>query len=356
MKPMLATAADSVAGLPSDGTAWSYEVKWDGVRVLADVHDGRLRLTSRNGNDVTAAYPELADLAQAVGQQVGGAADGAVDGVAERAAERAADLLLDGEVVVLRGGVPSFEALAERMHVREPRRAQALAVKAPATFMVFDVLRQGGVDLTGRPWQERRAALEGLGRLGRAVRLSPVYDDRDVLVEATLERRLEGVVAKRRSSRYVPGGRTGDWVKLAHKHVQSCVVGGWRWETGGRDRIGALLLGVYLQPLDGDDPVDGDNRRDGDVPRRLAYSGRAGSGLTGDLEKELRRRLAPLAVEDCPFDTPVPAIDAKGATWTRPQIVVDVRYLGRGETGRLRQPVLRGLRNDLGPDDVRLEP
>jgi bifunctional non-homologous end joining protein LigD len=329
---MLAVAADSAATLPSDGDLWSYEVKWDGVRVLADVHDGRLRLTSRNGNDVTAAYPELADLAEL------------------------ADVLLDGEVVVLRSGVPSFEALAERMHVREPRRAQALAAKAPATFMAFDVLRRDGEDLTRRPWRERREALERLaptGRLGRAAQVSPVYADGDLLVEATRERGLEGVVAKRRSSPYVPGGRTGDWVKLAHKHVQSCVIGGWRWETGGRDRIGALLLGVWMDPVDDDSPDD--DGPDDAARRRLAYSGRAGSGLTADLEKELRRVLTPLVVDDCPFDTPVPVIDAKGATWTRPQVVVDVRYLGRGGSGRLRQPVLRGLRGDLGPDDVRFE-
>ncbi len=336
---MLATAAESPAGLPGDGSAWAYEVKWDGVRIVADVRAGRLRLTSRNGNVVSAAYPELAELAA----------------LPDR------DCLLDGEVVVLRGGGPSFAALAERMHVRDSRRAQALAATAPVTFIVFDLLRLDGADLRERPWQARRTALEHLassGGLGRAVQLSPVYDDRDALVQATIEQQLEGVVAKRRSSRYLSGGRTGDWVKLAHKHVQSCVVGGWRWEVGGRDRIGALLLGVYADPGDGDpgdgDPGDGDPR-DGDSPRRLLFAGRAGSGLTAALEQRLRRLLTPLIVADCPFESTVPTVDARGAVWTRPQVVIDVRSLGRGDSGRLRQPVVRGLRDDLGPDDVRVE-
>lgn len=321
---MLATPAESADALPADGDAWAYEVKWDGVRVLADLRGGRLRLWSRAGNEVTAAYPELA------------VSTGGPD-----------DVLLDGEVVVLRGGVPSFSALAERMHVRDPKRAAELARATPATFMAFDVLRLDGDDLTARPWHERRAALEWLfaaaagGPLGRAWLVSPVYDDRDALVHATLEQGLEGVVAKRRASRYVPGGRTGDWVKLAHKRVQSCVVGGWRWETGGRDRIGALLVGLPLP--------------DGDPAAALAYSGRVGSGLAAAMEKDLRARLEPLRRQQNPFGAAVPAVDARDAVWVEPRVVVDVRYLGRGDSGRLRQPVLRGVRADLEPADVREE-
>ncbi len=136
---MLTTAADSAPAVPADGGAWAYEVKWDGVRVLAEVEQGRVRLTSRTGNDVTAAYPELTGLA-----------------------EVHPDALLDGEVVVLRHGVPSFTALAERMHVRDAARARALAARAPATYIVFDLLRLDGADLTALPWTQRRALLEQL--------------------------------------------------------------------------------------------------------------------------------------------------------------------------------------------------
>jgi len=312
VQPMLATAADAVRGLPADGAQWAYEVKWDGMRVLADLHDGVLRLVSRRGNDVSAAYPELAGLAGAH-----------------------PDALLDAEVVVLRGGVPSFGALAERMHVRDPRKAAAMAAAAPATLIVFDVLRLYGVDLVARPWHERREVLERLSASGRGWQLSPVYDDRDLLIAATLEQQLEGVVAKRRSSRYVPGARSPDWIKLAHRRSQTCVVGGWRPETTGSGRIGALLLGV---------PISGDG---------LRFAGRVGSGLAGDaVQEQLAPELARLRRPGSPFSTEVPRADADVAVWVEPELLVEVRHLGHTEGGRLRQPVFLGVRPDLTVADL----
>ncbi|HET9657452.1 MAG TPA: non-homologous end-joining DNA ligase [Kineosporiaceae bacterium] len=312
---MLAAPAGPRRGLPGDGSAWAYEVKWDGMRVLADITDGRVRLSTRTGGDVTAAFPELSGPA---------------------AQHR--DVLLDGEVVVLRDGVPSFAALAERIHVRDLRRGQALAAALPATFIVFDVLRLYGVDLTGRSWQERREALERLAPMGPAWQLSPVYDDRDALVAATLEQGLEGVVAKRRSSRYLPGARSGDWVKLAHRRFQTCLVGGWRTETHARGRIGALLIGVWDTGAEG--------------VRGLRYAGRVGSGLTGVSAAELQRLLGPLERDSPPFAGPVPRLDAAGSIWVEPQVVVEVRHKGHTEGGRLREPVLRGLRPDADPATV----
>jgi len=311
---MLATAADRTRGLPADGRIWAYEVKWDGIRVLADLHDGAVRLVSRRGNEVTAAYPELAALADAH-----------------------PDALLDAEVVVLRGGVPSFEAIAERMHVREHRKAQALATASPATLIVFDVLRLYGVDLTGRPWSERREVLERLSASGRAWQLSPVYDDRDSLLAATLERGLEGVVAKRRTSRYVPGARSPDWVKLAHRRTETCLVGGWRPEVSDDRRIGALLLGL---PLTAAGPGPGGEG--------LRFAGRVGSGLAAATAQE---QLAPLLGARrraaSPFVDPVPREDALGTTWVEPTLRVEVRHLGHTDGGRLRQPVFLGVRQDL---------
>ena len=331
MRPMLATPADPERGLPADGERWAYEVKWDGMRVLADIAAGDLALRSRTGRDVLVAFPEFEPLAQAH-----------------------PDVLLDGEIVVLSNGIPSFAALAERMHVREARRAGALAAKAPATFIAFDALRMYGVDLTTRAWQERREALERLGPSGDAWQLSPVYADRDSLVAATVEQGLEGVVAKRRTSRYHPGVRSPDWVKLAHKHVQTCVVGGWRPEVsaagGPSDRIGALLLGVWeggtLEP--GEDEAG--------AGRRLRFAGRVGSGLmAAGPQADLVRLLRPLRRETSPFDAAVPREDAATARWVEPQVVVEVRHLGRTEGGRLRQPVFRGIRDDVEPDEVRDE-
>jgi bifunctional non-homologous end joining protein LigD len=317
MRPMLATAADPRRGLPDDGSAWSYEVKWDGMRVLADLQGGRARLHSRTERDITIAFPELADLGSAH-----------------------PDLLLDGEIVVLAGGVPSFSALAERFHVREARKAAALAAKAPARLIAFDALRLDGTDLMPRPWRDRRAALEELSPT--PWQLSPVQDELAPLLAATIEHGLEGVVAKRRSSVYRPNFRSPDWLKLAHRRTASLLIGGWREETSDAGRIGALLLGWWNTPVDGGEP-------------QLQFAGRVGSGLAATgAQADLHRLLRPLASSQPPFAQAIPRADAHGAHWVRPEVVIEVRYLGRTEDGRLRQPVYLGLRGDIEPDDVTL--
>ncbi len=306
MQPMLATRAPTLADLPR-GPEWAYEVKWDGVRLLADTTAGRLRLLSRNGRDATVAYPELSGMSRL---------EGAV---------------LDGEVVAMSAGIPSFEALAERMHVRDAARARALAARSPVTYLVFDVLQLYGVDLTRRSFEERRATLERLDLPANA-QLSPVYPDGDELWDVTLEHGLEGVVAKRRASVYQAGRRSPDWVKVAHRTTRTAVVGGWRLETTARDRIGSLLLGAH------------------DAEGRLRFLGRAGSGLGGALAGRLEPLLTPLGRSTSPFDEVVPAIDARGAHWCEPRVLVDVTYLTRMRSGRMRQPVVRGVRDDAAAD------
>jgi bifunctional non-homologous end joining protein LigD len=318
---MLAVAADSAKALPRDAARWAYEVKWDGMRVLAEINNGSVRLHSRTERDITVPFPELTTLAEAH-----------------------PDVLLDGEIVVLANGIPSFAALADRIHVRDPRRAAALAATAPATLITFDALRLSGVDLTGRPWQERRELLERLDLRSGQCQLSPVHEDVDALLSATLEHGLEGVVAKRRSSRYRPGARSSDWLKLAHQRTQSCVIGGWRPETSAANRIGALLIGVWVDDLAGGST------------KRLRFAGRVGSGLVAaGPQADLHRLLRPLKLSKSPFDDVIPREDAVGTTWVEPRIVVEVRHLGRTEGGRLRQPVFRGIRTDVDPGDVRDE-
>lgn len=306
MQPMLATRAANSAALPT-GPGWAYEVKWDGVRLLADTTGARLRLLTRTGRDTRVAYPELAGLAQIQGA------------------------VLDGEVVAMVDGVPSFAALAERMHVRDAARARALAAAHPVSYLVFDVLRLYGVDLTRRPFDERRATLERL-ELPAPARLSPVYDDGGDLWRVTLEHGLEGVLAKRRASTYQPGQRSRDWVKAAHRLTRAAVVCGWRGESTGSGRLGAVLLGAP------------------DAAGALRYLGRAGSGLTGPLGAELTRLLGPGARASSPFDEEIPAADARGAHWCEPEVILDIAYLTRTPGGRLRQPVIRGVRDDVVVD------
>jgi bifunctional non-homologous end joining protein LigD len=304
---MLATPTTSVP----TGEGWLHEVKWDGMRILADVHEGRLVLTSRNGNDVTASFPELAGL------------EGAYD-----------DMLLDGEVVALDAGRPSFAALAERMHVQDRRKAERLAATRSVTFMVFDLLRLFGQDLTSQPLSARRELLERLDLDGRHWQVPPVYADGAELYRATLEQGLEGVVSKRASSPYPPGRRSAEWLKLPHRTTVSAVVGGWRPEkTNDAGRLGAVLLG--LPTAEG-----------------WRYAGRMGSGIAGAAQRQLMELLEPLRVPESPFCDPVPAIDARGAVWVRPEVVVEARVLEMTRDGRLRQPAYVGVRTDLSPEDL----
>ena len=304
MQPMLATAA-TPPDAPPAGAGWRYEVKWDGVRILADTTGGRLRLLGRNGRDARAAYPEL-DVLDAL--------PGAV---------------LDGEVVAMRDGVPSFSALAERMHVRDRARALRLSTRLPISYVVFDVLSLYGVDLTRSPLDERRATLERLD-LPVPVTLSPVYDDGALLWQATREQGLEGVVAKRAGSTYQPGRRSPDWVKAVHRATRTALVCGWRPESTGSGRLGSLLLAAP--------GPDGE----------LRYLGKAGSGLTDAMG--LQALLAPLRRDGSPLAEDLPPEDSRGTVWVEPRVLVDVRYLARTPTGRLRQPVIRGVREDTDVD------
>jgi bifunctional non-homologous end joining protein LigD len=317
MRPMLASATPGDAGTEAavpTGPEWLHEVKWDGMRVLVDSHEGRTRVTARSESDVTVTFPELAALGDLL-----------------------PDALLDGEVVAMVEGRPSFRALAERMHVQDRRRAERLAATRPIVLMVFDILRLYGVSLLDRPLEERRATLERLELHGAHWQVPPAYDDGPALFAATREQGLEGVVSKRRASSYQPGRRSKDWVKRPHLRTQSCLVGGWRPETGSDTRIGALLLGIR------------------DESGALTFAGRVGSGIGGRVQRQLTDLLVPIGRADSPFAERLDRLDAAESRWCEPQVVVDVRYLGRTEAGRLRQPTYRGLRTDLTADDVRWE-
>lgn len=291
------------------GADWGFEFKWDGVRAIADTAGGSWRLYARSGAEITAAYPELAGLADQV-----------------------ADAVLDGEVVVLgEDGVPSFTALAERMHVRDRARAARLAAAMPVTYMIFDLLRLRGRDLTGYSYRDRRAALEDLGLTGPYWAVPPMFLDGAATWSAAGEHGLEGVMAKRLDSVYRPGVRSPDWIKIKMEVTDEFVVGGWR---PGARKIGGLLLG---QP-----------RPDG----RLTYCGRVGGGIGVATERELLRTLEPLRTATPPFAGEIPREDARGAIWVRPELVVEVTYGQRTPEGRLRFPRLRRLRPDRTAAEV----
>jgi len=309
MEPMLATRGDRV---PS-GDDWAHEVKWDGMRLLVELGEGRLRALSRGGNDLAAAFPEL-----------------------QRLLPLGPGVVLDGEAVAMVEGRPSFGALAERIHVRDPRKVERLAAAAPVTFVVFDLLRYDDLDVTGRSWTERRALLESLELDPTAAILSSVHPDGELLLDAVRAQGLEGIVSKRRASSYRPGVRSRDWLKFPIRPTGSFVVGGYRHETGTDQRIGALLVG---QPTD-----DG-----------LVFRGRVGSGVAGRAGVRLLELLRPAERDTMPFAGELPRADVAGTIWVDPVLVVDVEYLVVTSDGRLRQPSYRGIRADLTAADLTLE-
>jgi bifunctional non-homologous end joining protein LigD len=314
MRPMLASPGDHVPV----GDAWTHEVKWDGVRMLAEVPAGStdgsgILLTTRNENVATTAWPDVT----AVGPD--------------------RDLLVDGEIIGLNAeGLPDFRVLGERIHVRGAAAAR-LAARVPATYMVFDLLRLDGRMLLDRPLTERRALLEklaGEGVLG-GWQLPASYDDGRMLLEATRQQGLEGVVSKRLDSIYRPGERTNAWRKFAHRFRGSYVVGGWRPQTGTTDRLGSLLVGEV-------------------TPEGLLFRGRVGSGIGPRESAPLKALLTARATS--PFADQVPRLDAVGTHWVEPLVVVDIDTHGRppapGRDGRLRQPSYQGVRTDLSPADL----
>ena len=311
LRPMLATAAE----LPA-GPEWSYEFKWDGVRALARVSEGSVRLFARSGAEITIAYPELAGLAA---------------GLAEAGL---ADAVLDGEIVALdAAGKPSFMDLAERMHVRDRGRARQLAASHPVTYMIFDVLVANGTDICAVPYVERRELLESLapdlGGGGRWI-VPPRFADGNATLQAARAMALEGVVAKRLNSAYKPGWRSIDWIKVKHDQTGDYAVGGWRV---GRRALSALLIGVPS-------------------PAGLIYRGRVGGGISAAVERDLLARLEPLRVAVSPFAEPIPREDAKDAFYTRPVLVVEVRYGNMTRDGRLRFPRFVRLRPDKTVEEV----
>ncbi len=310
IKPMLASLRHE---FPADEEAYGWELKWDGLRAVAYVSDGQVRLVSRNDKDMAASYPELAELAERVGVPV----------------------ILDGEIVALRDGRPDFGLLQSRMHVQRPR--DTLLRTAPVQYYVFDLLHHGEESLLARPYTERRARLEELGLDAEPVRAPPWRrGGADRVLAKSIARGLEGVVGKPLDSAYHPGQRR-DWIKIKNVKQQEVVVAGWKPGEGRRaDMIGSLLLGVY----------DGGE---------LRYVGHVGTGFTQDTLADLMEELRPLGRETSPFGRKIPDQDARGARWVEPSLVGEVAFAEWTTDGLLRQPSWRGLRIDKEPGEVHRE-
>jgi bifunctional non-homologous end joining protein LigD len=304
-RPMLSTPSET---LPT-GQDWLYEVKWDGYRAIVSLRGGETTLTSRNGNDLTGRFP---GVVQAVPRAV-----------------RTPDCVLDGEVCALdEQGRASFSAM------------QQGKPGTPVVLYVFDVLeieREPVVDL---PLIERRERLEELlDRRNRTVRQSDAFDDGEALLRAAHEQELEGVIAKRKDSRYQPGRRSRDWLKVKTHGRQEFVVAGYTRGKGTREKgFGSLVLGVY---------DDG----------KLQYAGNVGTGFTAKEIDRLLKLLRPLETDECPFPEPpkMPRVRKGDAVWVEPRLVAEVEFAEWTHDGHLRAPAYQGLREDKNPREVRRE-
>jgi len=280
---------------------------------------------SANGTDATARFPEL----QALG-------DALVDHPR---------VVLDGEVIAPdpATGRPDFGRLQPRMQAASADSAARLAAEVPVTYVLFDVLELDGRPLTGLTYDERRSILEQTVPSGAAWFVAATETDGRALLEAVDAQGLEGVVAKRRDSRYEPGRRSPAWVKVKVRHHQELVVAGWLPGTGARAAtFGSLLIGYHDPPAVDDDDEAGP----------LRYAGRVGTGFRQPDLVDLRHRLELLATDECPFEPPPPREVTRRARWVAPVIVVEVAHAEWTADGVLRHPSYLGERRDKAPAHV----
>lgn len=311
--------AVAVGTLPPDDPRWGYEVKWDGVRALAYIEGGTARLQSRTRRDITALYPELSVLSRDLDAVV-----------------------LDGEVVALdESGRPRFERLQQRINVPPGPAVMRRAAEIPVSYVAFDLLHHSGRSLLDTPYAERRELLAGLP-LPEEVARAPRHHvgNGAALLEASRARGLEGLVAKRLDSPYLPGRRSRLWLKVKNFRRQELVIGGWLPGLGGRaNTMGALLVGYH-------------------DPGGLRYAGRVGTGFTGAELARLTQRLETLGRPSSPFapDPPLPPDVRRTARFVEPVLVAEVAFSEWTAGGTLRAPSYKGLRDDVDPTRVVREP
>ena len=303
---------------PFDGQDWWFEPKFDGIRSITPMATDRTRLITRNGRDVSDKYPELHMVHELVNQ---------------------VNAVLDAEIVAFdEDGRNSFETLQQRMNLANEREIKRIAQKIPVALVAFDLLWLDGQDLTGLKLEERRELLETIVETDHRLQvITHVEGAGKRFVEAARELGLEGVVAKKTGSRYLPGRRSPDWRKIKLRNTQDCVILGWTPGQGGRaGTFGALLVGAYDED-------------------RLLWIGQVGTGFTQQTLESLLERLTPIARSEPAADDPeLPAV--KGATFVDPVLVCEVEYLEITKGSRkMRAPSFKGLREDKAPEDCVLE-
>jgi bifunctional non-homologous end joining protein LigD len=312
IEPMLATSGE----LPVDQAGYTFEYKWDGVRAIGFFQNGGYRILARSGTDITARYPELQHLADAVGSR---------------------NVILDSEIVALdESSRPSFGQLQHRMHLTDAKMITRLSKTEPVFCVLFDLLYLDGRSLLDQPYQRRRQLLEDLTLMGDVWQVTPAHvGEGTAMLASARQNQLEGIVAKRLDSSYQPGQRSSDWIKIKIVQRQEFVVAGWMPErTGTEDRIGSILVGYY------------------DCNRKLRYAGKVGTGLSAKDHLLLLRRLAGGRKMSSPVSSPFADPVPRGAIFTGKPAVAEIEYRRWPAGGLLQQAVYKGLRTDKPAKDV----
>jgi bifunctional non-homologous end joining protein LigD len=316
LEPMYASIGKEV---PGDG--WTFEPKYDGIRILAYATPGEVRLMTRNGKNKALQFPEI------------------VAALKKLSSQTKRSLVLDGEIVALVDGEPArFQELQSRMHVKDPHIIERLSSSIPVALILFDILVDGDEVLITKPWSERRARL--VKRVGKLVTpqlriTESIEGDGKKMLEKARRQGWEGIIAKRIDSTYEPGHRSRDWLKLKIEFRQEFVVGGYTEPRNSREHIGALLLGYFDHG-------------------RFIYAGHTGGGFTRKGLDEMYHLLKPLEVKSSPFEE-TPKTNEK-AHWVKPKVVVEVKFSEWTADRRLRQPIFLGVRDDKDPSEVGFEP
>lgn len=313
-EPMLC----ALSGATLDEADRIYELKLDGVRIVATKQHDTVALRYRNGRGATGSYPDVARAVRSLAPE---------------------NVVLDGEIVALdEAGRPNFQRIGPRIHARKPLDVLRLSLEIPVYYLVFDILAIGTCSLLGVPLSQRKQLLKALLPGNGVLRAVDYFQEQgQQLFDFCRLQHLEGVVAKKANSLYRPGPRrTEDWVKIKCERDDDFVVIGWLPGKGSRGELGSLCIASYQGG-------------------RLTFTGRVGSGMDGEAMKQLLPRLKELETKDYPAHGEIPE-DLKGATFTRPLLVVQVRYNSWTDEGRLRAPVFLGIRADRDPGECRAEP
>lgn len=302
----------AVSGRPPDEAGWAIEFKWDGIRTIAVCDERGCRLYSRTTREITGSFPDIA---------------------AELAEQSGRELILDGEIIAPDArGAPSFALLQRRMNVDHPSHRLIAAV--PVQLFLFDVLADGGQEVTGQPYLWRRERLQELGLTIGLVQTPPhwVNIGAEYLLAAARDNDVEGIVSKRTDSTYLPGQRTRYWIRTPLRRTTEAIVAGWTTGAGAtRSTFGSLILAGH------------------DRPGHLVHIGNVGTGFTAAGRRALRGRLDELARTDSPLSEA--SAQAGTEHWVEPTLVGDIEY--REYTGAgLRHPSWRGLRNDKVPEEI----